>query len=93
MCDTMRRDGCLAGIGEELGVMDLLVVDRRLDPRADTIEFGVVLCKHRDEDAVLLHHKKDLRRVDKDEVLVVQVNVGRLVKGHVRERVDVVICL
>ena len=42
----------------------------------------------REVDAVLLHHKKDLRRVDK-EVLVVRVDVGHLVGEYVREVVVV----
>ena len=46
-----------------------------------------VLRKPRDVDAVLLP-KKDLRRVDKEEVLVVRADVECLVKEHVRGHVD-----
>ena len=47
-----------------------------------------VLRKPRDVDAVLLP-KKDLRRVDNEEVLVVRADVERLVKEHVRGHADV----
>ena len=52
---TFCRDGRLAGLGEELGVIAILVVDRRQHPGGDTNEFGVCGGQiHRDEDAVLL---------------------------------------
>ena len=51
--DTFRRDGRLAGLGEELGVIDLLAVDKRQHPGADTNECGVCVAQiHRDGDAV-----------------------------------------
>ena len=44
--DTFRRDGRLAGIGEGLGVIDLLLVERRQHPGDDTSEFGVCVCRY-----------------------------------------------
>ena len=41
-CDKWRRDGGLGGLGEELGVIDLLT-EVRQHPRADTNECGVML--------------------------------------------------
>ena len=44
-----------AGLGEEIGVIDLLVVERRQDAGSDTNEFGVCVAQtHGDVDAVLL---------------------------------------
>ena len=62
--DTFRRDDRLAGFGERLGVIDLLLVERRQHPGADTNECGVrVVQIPRDVDAVVFRpHKKDLRR-------------------------------
>ena len=64
MGDTFLRDGRLAGLGEELGVIDVLVVNKRQHPGADTNEFGVCVAQiHRDVGAVVFRpHKKDLRR-------------------------------
>ena len=87
--DTFRRDGRLVGLGDELGVIDLLPVDKRQDAGADTNEFGVCVAQiHRDVDAVLLP-KKGLRRADKEGVLEVRVDVGCLVKDDVCEYVGV----
>ena len=41
----MRRDGRLAGLGEGLGVIDLVVVDRRQDAGDDTNECGVCVAQ------------------------------------------------
>ena len=41
VCETFRRDGRLADLGEELGVVDILAADERPEARADTNEFGV----------------------------------------------------
>ena len=52
--NSFRRDGRLASLGEELGVIDLLAVDKRRDARADTNKFGVCVAQiHQDVDAVL----------------------------------------
>ena len=90
VCETFRRDGRLADLGEELGVTDL-AEEKRQRPGADTNEFGVCVAqKHRDVDvALLLHHKKELGPVDKEGVHEVRVNVGPLVNEHARENVDV----
>ena len=86
--ETFRRDGRLAGIGEELGVIDLLLADKRRHPGADTKECGVCVAHiHRDVDGALLLPVKDLRRGDDDDVLVVRVEVGHMVKEYVREHV------
>ena len=44
--DTFRRDGCPAGLGEELGVIAPLQVDKRPHPGADTNKFGVLLRRY-----------------------------------------------
>ena len=91
-CDKWRRDSGLAGLGEERGVIDILAVEKRQDTGADTNEFGVCVGQlYREVDAVLpfVLHEKDLLLVDKEEVLVVRLDVGSLVKRHVGEHVDV----
>ena len=69
--DTLRRDDCLAGLGEGLDTTDLLMQVRQ-DAGADTNEFGVCVAQiHRNVDAVFLPlPKKGLGPVDKEEVLV-----------------------
>ena len=52
-----------------------------------------LLWRYRDVDAVLLLPMKDFRLEDKEEVLLVRVDVGRPVKEHVRVRVVERICL
>ena len=42
VCDTFRREGRLADLGEELSEMDILVKDNRQDAGADTNEIGVL---------------------------------------------------
>ena len=79
-------------LGEDRGVIALLPVDKQQHPGADTNECSVCVRDNRDVDAVPLH-KKDLRRVDNEDVLVVRVDVWRFIKGHVREHGDVRICL
>ena len=78
-----RRDGCLAVLGEELGVTDLLAVERRQHPGADTNKFCLCCAdtprRRRSSSFSLSVPKKDLRRVDKEEVLVVRADVGCLV--------------
>ena len=67
--------------------------EKRQDARAVTNECGVCVAQiHRDVNTALLP-KKDLHREDKEQVLVVRVDVGRLVKENVRERVVVRICV
>ena len=74
--DPFHRDGRLAGIGEGLGVIDTLAVEKQQHAGADTNKFGVCVAQiHRDVDAVRLP-KKGLCREDKEEVLVVRVDVG-----------------
>ena len=68
--DPFHRDGRLAGIGEGLGVIDTLAVEKQQHAGADTNKFGVCVAQiHRDGGAALLPHKKGLRRVDKEEVI------------------------
>ena len=81
MYDTFILDG----LGEELCLTDILPVDKRQPPGADTNDCGALLRKHRDVDAVLLPHKKDFRRVEYEEFLEVRVDLGGRVKEHVRE--------
>ena len=86
--NRFRRDGRLASLGEERGVIDIIPVDKRQHARADTNECGVCVAQiHRDGGAILLP-KKDFRRVD-EEVLLVSVDVWFVVGECVREHVDV----
>ena len=63
VCDPFHRDGRLAGIGEELGIIDLLPEGKRQHAGADTNKFGVCVAQiHRDVDAALLLLKRDLVR-------------------------------
>ena len=81
-------------LGEELGVIDLVGAKRSTaTPELTPTNVVSVLRKHRDVDAVSLFPKKDLRRVEMEEVLVVGVDVERLVREDVCEDVDVRICL
>ena len=86
-----RRDGRLAGLGEWLGVIDILPVDERQHPGADTSEFDACVEQiHRGVDAVFLPLPgKDLCQVNKEVVLVVRVDVGHIVNEYVCEHVDV----
>ena len=45
-CDTFSPDGRLAGLCEELGLIDLLTVDKRQDAGADTNECGVCVRRY-----------------------------------------------
>ena len=59
--ERFHRDGRVEGLGEELGVYDLVAVERRLDAGADTNKFCVCVAQiHRDVDAALLLLKRDL---------------------------------
>ena len=82
---SRRPSGTLV---EDRCIIDHVQEDRDRTPEQTPTILVYVAQIHRDVDAVLLH-KKDLRRVDNEEVLVVRVDVWRLVKGHVREHVDV----
>ena len=57
ICDTFRR-GLLADLGEELGVIDILVKDNRQDAGADTNEFGVLLRRYTETEAPFSFPKK-----------------------------------
>ena len=58
--DTFRRDGRLAGIGEGLGVIAPLAVEKQQHAGADTNKFSVCVAQIRDVDAALLLLKRDL---------------------------------
>ena len=58
ICDTFRREGSLADLGEELGVIDILVKDKRRDARADTNEFGVLLRRYTETEAPFSFQRK-----------------------------------
>ena len=58
-CHMFRRDGHLAGLGEGLGLIALLAVDRRQHPGADTSEFDASVEQiHRGVEGVLLFTRK-----------------------------------
>ena len=46
VCDMFRREGHPAGLSEELGVHDLLRVDKRQHHEVDANKFGVLLSRY-----------------------------------------------
>ena len=59
--DTFRRDGRLACVSDQIGVIELLPVDKRKDAGADNDEFDVCVAQtHRDVALVLLPKKTSL---------------------------------